>query len=167
MRVQPLPVLALVGGLMGADHVRADLVDADQVRADQEITVEVVTRRALMSAPVTPAVGSGFVSGGDLFDAGGVNRVGEGFSHCGVLVVTTGLPPSVTAHCTSTFRLPDGELHLSGLRDYRSIAGGFENAPVAVVGGTGAYANARGEGEAVRSDSADVGYRFTFTITTG
>ncbi|MFC6087918.1 allene oxide cyclase barrel-like domain-containing protein [Saccharothrix lopnurensis] len=167
MRVQPLLVLALVGGSMGADQVRADQVRADEVRADREATVEVVTRRNLMSAPVTPAVGSGFVSGGDLFDAGGDDRVGEGFSHCGVLAVTTGLPPSVTAHCTSTFRLPDGELHLSGLRDYRSIAGGFEDTAVAVVGGTGAYANARGEGRATRSGSADVGYRFTFTITTG
>ncbi|MFD7660496.1 hypothetical protein ACFV4N_41525 [Actinosynnema sp. NPDC059797] len=162
MRVQPLLVLALAGGLVGADQVRAD-----QVRAAEEATVEVVTRRTLMSAPVTPAVGSGFVAGGDLFDASGDNRVGEGFSHCGVLAVTTGLPPSVSTHCTSTFRLADGELHLSGRRNYKSIAGGFENTSVAVVGGTGAYATARGEGRVVRSDSADVAYEFTFTITTG
>ncbi|MFD1150267.1 allene oxide cyclase barrel-like domain-containing protein [Saccharothrix hoggarensis] len=156
MQVRPWLVLALAGGLLGADHVRTD-----------EATVEVVAKRGLMSAPAAPAVGGGFVSGGDLFAADGTTRVGEGHSHCGVVKVTVDVPPAVTTHCTSTFRLADGELHLSGMRTYKSIAAGFGDATMAITGGTGAYANARGEGKAVRSDSADVAYEFTFTITDG
>ncbi|WP_367127322.1 hypothetical protein [Saccharothrix sp. HUAS TT1] len=160
MQVNRWLVLALVGGLVGADQVRA-------APPTEEVTVEVVTKRTLMSAPPAPAVGAGFVSGGDLFRPDGATKVGEGYSHCGVVAVSTTVPPAVTAHCASTFRLADGELHLSGMREYRSIAAGFEDAPVAVLGGTGAYADARGEGRAVRADGQGVGYRFTLTLVTG
>ena len=153
MQVNPWLVLALVGGLVGADQVRA-----------QESTVEVLTKRTLMSAPAAPGVGLGFVTGGELLRADGSTRIGEGYSHCGVLAVSVAVPPEVTAHCTSAFRLPDGELHFSGLRKYKSIEAGFEDTAVAVTGGTGAYAGARGEGEVARAGSPGVGYRFTFTI---
>ncbi|XVS67352.1 allene oxide cyclase barrel-like domain-containing protein [Actinosynnema sp. CA-299493] len=123
-----------------------------------------MTKRTLISAPVAPAVGLGFVSGGELFQADGATRIGEGYSHCAAIAVSTAVPPEVTAHCTSTFRLPDGELHLSGMRKYKSIAAGFEDTAVAITGGTGAYTVARGEGEVKRSGSQDVGYRFVFTI---
>ena len=56
---------------------------------------------------------------------------------------------------------------MSGLRAYKSIAGGFGDTDVAIVGGAGKYANARGEGKVSRitaTDQADVGYRFTFTL---
>ncbi|WP_447002755.1 allene oxide cyclase barrel-like domain-containing protein [Saccharothrix isguenensis] len=153
MQVHPWLVLALVGGLLGADQVRS-----------ADATVEVVSKRALMSAPAVPAVGGGFVTGGDLFTPDGATRVGEGFSHCGVVAVSVDVPPAVIAHCTSTFRLPDGEIHLSSMRRYKSIAMGFTDTPMAIVGGTGAYAAARGEAKATRSNSADVGYRFVFTL---
>ncbi|WP_329792040.1 hypothetical protein V1227_08955 [Lentzea sp. DG1S-22] len=155
MKVQPwLVVLALAGTLVGADQV-------DQ----RQTTIELTSKRTLMSAPVNIAVGGGFVSGGELSDGQGRAKVGNGFSHCGVLSVSVAVPPAVTAHCTSTFRLQDGELHLSGLRDYRSIAEGFENTTMAVIGGTGKYSNARGEAKVTRVTArADVGYRFTITL---
>jgi hypothetical protein len=159
VKAQPWLALALASGLAGG------LLSADRVRADAA-TVEVVAKRGLMSSPVAPSFGVGFVSGGNLFTPDGNTRVGEGFSHCGVLSVSAAVPPALTTHCTSTFRLADGELHLSGLRTYKSIAAGFGDATLAIVGGTGAYANARGEGRAVRSDSPDVAYRFTFTVVT-
>ena len=154
MKVQPwLVVLALAGTLVGADQV------------DQRQTIELTSKRTLMSAPVNIAVGGGFVSGGELSDGQGRAKVGNGFSHCGVLSVSVAVPPAVTAHCTSTFRLQDGELHLSGLRDYKSIAEGFENTTMAVIGGTGQYSEARGEAKVTRvTDRADVGYRFTITL---
>ncbi|GAA3464826.1 hypothetical protein ACFFSW_22225 [Saccharothrix longispora] len=158
MQVQPWLVVALTGALVGAGAA------ADT--GGREATVEVLSKRTLMSAAVNPVVGSGFVSGGELFDAQGA-RVGDGFSHCGVVAVSVAVPPAVTTHCTSVFRLGDEELHLSGRRHYRSIAAGFDDTAVAVTGGTGAYANARGEGRAVRAGSgAEVGYRFTFTLVT-
>lgn len=105
---------------------------ASEVRPGPD--VEVLSKRTLMSAAVNPVVGSGFVSGGELFDAQGA-RVGDGFSHCGVVAVSVAVPPAVTTHCTSVFRLGDGELHLSGRRHYRSIAAGFDDTAVAVTGG--------------------------------
>ncbi|MFJ6675022.1 hypothetical protein ACIQMJ_28300 [Actinosynnema sp. NPDC091369] len=157
MQVNPWLVLALVGGLVGADQVRAE-------ESPTEATVEVLTKRTLMSAPAAPGVGLGFVSGGELLQPDGTTRIGEGYSHCGVIAVSVAVPPEVTAHCTSAFRLPDGELHLSGLRKYKSIESGFEDTTVAITGGTGAYATARGEGKVTRAGSQGVGYRFVFTI---
>ncbi|WP_434447048.1 allene oxide cyclase barrel-like domain-containing protein [Lentzea sp. E54] len=161
MSVQPwLAVVALAGALVGADHVAR--------QQDRASTVEVTAKRGLMSAPANIAVGGGFVAGGELLDGQGRAKVGDGFSHCGVVAVSLAIPPEVTAHCTSVFRLTDGELHLSGMRTYKSIATGFGDANLAITGGTGAYANARGEGKATRlnpTDRQDVTYRFTFTIT--
>jgi hypothetical protein len=157
---QWLVVVALAGTLVGADQPTAG--------QDKAATVEVTAKRKVMSAPVNIAVGQGFVSGGELFDGQGGAKAGDGFSHCGVISVSVAVPPEVTAHCTSVFRLADGELHLSGMRTYKSIATGFGDATMAITGGTGAYANARGEGKATRPSSAtrqDVAYRFVFTIS--
>lgn len=163
MQVNPWLVLALVGGLVGADQVRT----ADAV---ERATVEVRAKRSVMSAPATPTVGLGFVAGGGLFDAGGNTRVGEGYSHCGVVAVSVAVPPEVTAQCTSTFRLQDGELHLATLRRYKTIAAGFEDASVAVVGGTGAFANARGEGKVTRQGARqaaqEVEYAYVLDVVT-
>jgi hypothetical protein len=153
VQVHPWLVLALAGGLLGADQV-----------SSAETTVEVVSKRTLMSAPAAPTVGGGFVAGGDLFTPDGATRVGDGFSHCGVVSVSVEVPPVVTAHCTSTFRLKDGEVHLSSMRTYKSIASGFNDMTMAVVGGTGAYANARGEAKATRSNASGVGYKFVITL---
>ncbi|MBB5959677.1 hypothetical protein FHS29_006298 [Saccharothrix tamanrassetensis] len=165
MRVQPwLVVLTLAGTLVGAHQV-VD-VRAHQV-VDREATVELTAKRTLMSAPANISVGGGFVSGGELMDGQGGAKVGEGFSHCGVLAVSVTVPPEVTAHCTSTFRLADGDLHLSSLRAYKSMAGGFGDTTMAVIGGTGKYAGARGEGKATRATAAgkaDAVYRFTITL---
>ncbi|SES14376.1 hypothetical protein SAMN05216188_12323 [Lentzea xinjiangensis] len=161
MAVQPwVAVVALTGALVGADQVAAG--------QDRAATVEVTAKRGLMSAPVNIAVGQGFVSGGELFGGQGGAKVGDGFSHCGVVSVSVAVPPEVTAHCTSVFRLADGELHLSGMRTYKSIATGFGDTTMAIIGGTGAYADARGEGKVTRTSSAtrqDVVYRFVFTIS--
>ena len=56
-----------------------------------------------MSASSKIAVGMGFVSGGELADGKGHAKIGDGYSHCGVLSVSAALPPAVTTHCTSTF----------------------------------------------------------------
>ncbi|MFL6121149.1 allene oxide cyclase barrel-like domain-containing protein [Actinophytocola sp.] len=161
MRVQPwLVVLALTGGtLVGAGHV------GDQPTAREAQTLEVTAKRTLMSAPANIAVGGGFVSGGELYDGAGRTKLGEGYSHCGVVSVSVAVPPAVTTHCTSVFRLPDGQLQLAGLRTYKSIAGGFDDTTMAVTGGTGKYAGARGEAKVTRAASrAEVTYRYAFAL---
>ncbi|MER5268977.1 hypothetical protein ABTZ99_43475 [Actinosynnema sp. NPDC002837] len=160
MQVNRWLVLALVGGLVGADQVRAE-------ETAKEATVEVVAKRGLMSAPAAPTVGLGFVSGGELFAADGATKVGDGNSHCGVLAVSAAVPPEVTTHCTSTFRLQDGQLHLSSVRTYETIASGFNDTTMSIIGGTGAFANARGEGKVARTASDQgVAYKFVFTVIT-
>lgn len=80
-----------------------------------------------MSAPASSAVGTGFVAGGDLLDEQGA-ELGDGYSHCDVVAVTVAVPPAVTAHCTTIFRLPKGDLHLSGMREHKSITEGSPRA---------------------------------------
>jgi len=168
MQAKPWLVLVLAGTLASAGAVSADAVSGDPVDSvgSEVRTVEVIAKRKLMSAPATPSVGAGFVAGGELVDGQGQTRVGEGYSHCGVVSVSVDVPPAVTTHCTSVFQLRGGELHLSGMRTYDSIALGFANTTVAIVGGTGEYANARGDGEVMRTSehTAEVGYRFIFTL---
>ncbi|MBB4908831.1 allene oxide cyclase barrel-like domain-containing protein [Actinophytocola algeriensis] len=161
-------MLVLAGALLSAGAVSAGAAGVSTAVDPKADTVEVMAKRSLMSAPVNPAVGSGFVAGGDLLDEQGRAKVGEGYSHCGVVSISVTVPPAVTAHCTSVFRLKDGELHLSGLRTYKTLATGFEDTTLAVVGGTGAYANTRGEGKVTRTSgrAAEVAYRFTFTLAT-
>jgi hypothetical protein len=156
-----------VGPWLAVVAMTGSVVAADAARAAQQATIEVVGKRGVISAPATPAVGAGFISGGELFDKAGTTRVGQGFSHCAIVQVTVDVPPAARTHCTSTFSLADGELHLSSMRTYKTFAAGYEQSPFAIIGGTGAYANARGEGKAVReSTGPDVTYRFTFNVET-
>ncbi|SDF81417.1 hypothetical protein SAMN05216553_103409 [Lentzea fradiae] len=161
MPVQPwFAVAALVAALVGADQVVAD--------QERDRTVEVTGKQTLISAPANIAVGQGFVSGGELFDRQSGARVGEGLSHCGVVRVAAAVPPAVTALCTSVFRLPDGELHLSGSRTYESTATGFGDAVWAITGGTGAYSSAEGEVKVVRTSpttAQEIVHEFVFTIS--
>lgn len=167
MQIKPWLGVVLAGLLVSVGAVGAGAVSADAVAPKAE-TLEVVAKRTLMSATPNIAVGGGFVAGGELFDGREGARVGDGYSHCGVVSVSVAVPPAVTTHCTSVFRLQNGELHLSGMREYKSIAAGFDNATVAVVGGTGAYANARGEGTVTRTSAqaVEVGYRFVLSLAT-
>ncbi|TWP50710.1 hypothetical protein FKR81_19060 [Lentzea tibetensis] len=126
--------------------------------------LELFAKRSVLSLPAVPALGVGFVGGGELLDTSGA-KVGDGFSHCGIVQITVDLPPAVVAHCTSTYRFSDGELHLSSLRTYRPLALAFDDCPVAVIGGTGAYANARGDGKFTKLTDPDRAYKVTLNVT--
>lgn len=126
-------------------------------------TVELYAKRGLLSLPAVPAVGTGFVGGGDLLDAVGT-KVGTGDTYCGIVRLTLDIPPAVVAQCTSVYRLADGELHLSSLRTYRPVALAFDDCPVAVLGGTGGYAGARGDGRYTKLTDPDRAYRVTLTV---
>lgn len=133
----------------------------------QDETIELVAKRGVLSLPAAPAVGVAFLGGGELFDTAGA-KIGEGYSSC--LVAKLALP-ELTAHCTSAFKLADGEIHLSSLRTYHvATLTTFKDGPMAVIGGTGKYRTARGEAR-TEKQAADplkptdpVAYKFTITL---
>ncbi|GLZ35409.1 hypothetical protein Lesp02_75960 [Lentzea sp. NBRC 105346] len=127
-------------------------------------TLELFAKRSFLSLPAVPAVGAGFVGGGELLDAAGA-KVGDGDTYCGIVRVTTDIPPAVIAQCTSVYRLKDGELHLSSLRTYRPVALAFDDCVVAVIGGTGAYSTARGDGKFTKLTDPDRAYKVSLTIS--
>lgn len=132
--------------------------------AEPRAPLEIVAKRSVFTLPQTPAVGLDFVGGGDLFDAAGSTRLGEGYSHCTIVKLGTEVPPVITAHCTSTFELSDGQIHLSSLRNYTIADNGFKDTTMAIVGGTGSYATARGGAKTTRETGTDVAYRFTLDV---
>ncbi|MBP2478069.1 hypothetical protein JOF53_006941 [Crossiella equi] len=131
-------------------------------------TIEIKSKRTALSLPAAPAVGLPFLAGGDLFDTAD-KKVGEGYSSC--LIAKIALP-ELTAHCTSAFRLADGEIHLSSLRTYSLLeVTSFKDGPMAVIGGTGAYQDARGQATTAKqaadllNPTAPVSYTFTITLS--
>ena len=63
------------------------------------------------------------------------------------------------------FSLANGDLYLSSLRDY--LSGQFDNAKFAILGGTGDYRTARGDGTGTVSDPVAHSYKFVLNLTTG
>lgn len=130
-----------------------------------EQSVEFVVRRTVLTVPDVPTVGTTFIAGGDLFDSTDTTRVGEAFSQCMVVEVGTEVQPRFTASCSTVFRLIEGDLFLSSLREYSPGRAGFAGADVAVIGGTGEYATAQGDGTATRLDETPVAYRYVLNLS--
>ena len=90
-----------------------------------------------------PGDGFGFISG--LYKWAGTKRgarVGHDEGLCTFLrVPTTEQNFSASAHCTASFFLPVGTVLVEAFVHFTDGPGNFD---VAVIGGTGAYANARG-----------------------
>ncbi|MCK2239539.1 MULTISPECIES: hypothetical protein [unclassified Crossiella] len=156
-----LTVVAAVAALL-------PLAAASAAPAQQDQTIELTAQRGVLSLPAAPAVGLPFIGGGELLDAAG-KKVGEGYSSC--LIAKIALPAELTAYCTSAFRLATGEIHLSSLRTYALLpTPGFQDGPMAVIGGTGAYLTARGEASTVKQaadpvDPTKVSYKFTIKLS--
>jgi hypothetical protein len=84
----------------------------------------------------TPGAGDAVVLALPLYDAGGATRVGMARAVCTIMSKPKrGSEPPLT--CEGTFALPDGDVIVVG-----RLAKGADH--LAVVGGTGAYAGARG-----------------------
>lgn len=124
--------------------------------------LRVVAKRGVFSLAGAPAIGVGFIAGGDLFDSGGANKIGSGYSHCGIVNVDAATA-AFTADCTTVFVLPGGQLHMSSLRSYSTK--GFTDSKFAIIGGTEQYRTARGDGTGTLSDAATHTYTFDLTIT--
>jgi hypothetical protein len=89
--------------------------------------------------------------------------VGDGSLTGMVVDVILDLPPKLVVHLKLVFRLPGGEIHASSMQ-IRLIPEPGKLHPMAIVGGTGIYASARGEGT-IEHVTADVS-AITMQITT-
>lgn len=145
--------------------VAALVVPSSSVAAPHQPTNQTLTllgKRTAFTLPAAPAVGVGFMAGGDLYDSTGTTKLGTGYSSCTVVAISVAVPPVITAECTSVFRLSGGDIYLGSLRDY--LSGDFSNAKLAVLGGTDSYNDARGDGTASVVDPAAHSYTFTITL---
>jgi hypothetical protein len=79
---------------------------------------------------------------GDLFDHAGGTQVGHTAGQC------TALSGAAAGDilCTQTFVLEGGQITIHGLADRAALFGRGETVPFAIVGGTGIYSTARGDG---------------------
>jgi hypothetical protein len=102
-------------------------------------TLTLLGKRGAFTLPAVPALGVGFMAGGDLYDSTGTTKMGEAYSSCS-----------------------GGDLYLGSLRDY--LSGGFSNAKLAVLGGTDSYNDARGDGTVSVSDPTAHNYTFTINL---
>jgi hypothetical protein len=125
-------------------------------------TLTLLGKRGALTLPAVPALGLGFMAGGDVYDASGVTKLGEAYSSCSVVAISVAVPPVITAECTTVFTLSGGDLYLGSLRDY--LSGGFSNAKLAVLGGTDSYNDARGDGTVSVADPTAHNYTFTITL---
>ena len=80
---------------------------------------------------------------GDLFDHPGGTKVGHTAGQCTAL---SGNAAAGDLLCTQTFLLEGGEITIQGLADRAAVFGRGETVPFAIVGGSGIYSNARGDG---------------------
>ncbi len=126
------------GGLVvaGASTVSAASADA----------LTFVASRATMSSLDKAVVGTTFGALLTLFDATSA-AAGDGSMIGTVVNVTVDSPPKLIVQMKIVLRLSaafKGELHLSSM--HAMVVPSPAQNPVAIVGGTGQYANARGEG---------------------
>jgi hypothetical protein len=94
----------------------------------------------------TPGTGPGdqFFYAGDLFDHAGGTKNGHTAGQCTTFSGNAGAAGDVL--CTATFVLERGQITVQGLFDNAGLFGRDETLPWAIVGGTGTYRNARGDG---------------------
>jgi hypothetical protein len=94
----------------------------------------------------TPGTGPGdqFFYAGNLFDHAGGTKVGHTAGRCTTFSGNATAAGDVL--CTATFVLDRGQITVQGLFDNAALFGKGETLPWAIVGGTGTYRNARGDG---------------------
>ncbi|WP_370948235.1 hypothetical protein AB5J62_11740 [Amycolatopsis sp. cg5] len=119
--------------------------------------VELISRRTATSLPSVP--GANVVAGTVFFTSVSTHgkdgvKIGDGSVHGMVVDIIAGLPVKVVIQTKIVYRLPDGELHLSSMH-IREIPSPGKTFPVAVIGGTGKYRTARGDGTGEHATDTD------------
>jgi hypothetical protein len=112
----------------------------------QVFTVFTVTvqSESLDLGPQGFSLGDQVVFADDVYDHKGGTKIGTDGVVCTVVRVTDAATGSGTAQCVATAQLADGQITVQG---FNSFTGDELPAPfqLAITGGTGAYANARGQ----------------------
>ncbi|MBV8931060.1 MAG: hypothetical protein JOZ47_08235 [Kutzneria sp.] len=107
-------------------------------------TFTLVAARAKNSLPTAPTVGTSFAMLLELFDMS-AGAAGDGSILGAVVNLTADTPPKVVVQSEIVLRLRDkGELHLSTM--HALVVPSPVANPLAIVGGTDAYASVRGDG---------------------
>jgi len=110
-----------------------------------------------------PGPGDQFLFAGDVFDHAGGTNIGHVAGQCTTL---SGDATSGDAFCHGTFVLEGGQLAVQGL-DTGGVSDAGQPGAVAIVGGTGIYANARGDGTIQISPDAPTDSTFVLNVVTG
>jgi hypothetical protein len=121
-----------------------------------EQTITFTATRSKNTLPVSPPLGAPFIIYLSLRDANN-SSVGDGSLFGMVVDVIVDVPPQIVVQVKVIFRLPGGEIHASGMQIRKVPEPGVKH-PLAIVGGTGIYRSARGEGtvEHVTADLSSV-----------
>lgn len=95
----------------------------------------------------TPGEGPGdqFIFSGDVFDRQGGMKLGR---TAGLCTTVSGDATSGDVSCTETFIVDGGQISIQTLADRAALFGKGESVPIAIVGGSGRYYKARGDGTA-------------------
>jgi hypothetical protein len=107
-------------------------------------TLNFTTRRRSITLPGVPSLGFAFSIDLELFDTSGT-MIGTGSVNSMVVELVLGPPPTIVTHDQPIFRLAGGEIHCSTMHE-RTVPNHGVQFPVAVLGGTGAYRGAGGDG---------------------
>lgn len=89
--------------------------------------------------------GDQFIFSGDVFDHKGGTKVGH---TAGLCTTMSGNATSGDVLCTETFTLDGSQISIQGLADRAALFGRGDAVPISIVGGTGKYNKARGDGTA-------------------
>ncbi|MGA9310011.1 MAG: hypothetical protein WBV74_06535 [Pseudonocardiaceae bacterium] len=132
-----LPVLGACGQKATPDQ-NADTVTMLRFfeRDTQQATLDL--------GPQGTGPGDQFIYAGDLFDHAGGKQVGHTAGQCTTFSGNATAAGDVL--CTATFVLDRGQITMQGLFDTTALFGRGQTLPWAIVGGTGIYHNARGDG---------------------
>jgi hypothetical protein len=90
-----------------------------------------------------PGPGDQFVFAGDVFDRPGGMFLGTASGSCSTL---TGDDKTGQSACNTTFNLAGGQIVIQGVTDTAALFVRGEAVPFSIVGGTGMFQNARGNG---------------------
>jgi hypothetical protein len=136
--VQKLSVAAIFASL-------GVLALAPVASADTTLTLfehDTVQHQADLGSP-GPGPGDQFIFAGDLFDRPGGMFLGTTGGSCTTL---TGNETAGQQACNGTFNLAGGQIVVQGVDDTAALFGQGDTNPVTIVGGTGMYQNAHGDG---------------------
>jgi len=89
--------------------------------------------------------GDQFIFSGDVFDYKGGTKLGHTAGQCTTM---SGDATSGDVFCTETFTLEGGQVSIQGLADRAALFVKGDAVPMSIVGGTGKYNKAHGDGTA-------------------